>query len=68
MQLCLRDQDCFRSERGWEVLLALLPGDRGEPLDSLLVPQLTWRQRLQAHCGRSGNPRLVDRAKSDGAI
>ena len=29
VELCLRDQECFRSERGWEALLALLPGDRG---------------------------------------
>ncbi|CAD6570466.1 MAG: hypothetical protein TREMPRED_005855 [Tremellales sp. Tagirdzhanova-0007] len=28
VELCLRDQECFRSERGWEALLALLPGDR----------------------------------------
>ena len=30
VQVCLRDQDCFRSEVGWEALLALLPGDRGQ--------------------------------------
>jgi DNA primase small subunit len=30
--LCLRDQDCFKTERQWETLLSLLPGDRGRPL------------------------------------
>ena len=30
VEVCLRDQDCFRSEQGWEALLALLPADRGE--------------------------------------
>ena len=28
VKLILDDQDCFRSERGWETLLALLPSDR----------------------------------------
>ncbi|ORX37791.1 hypothetical protein BD324DRAFT_623331 [Kockovaella imperatae] len=28
VDVCLRDQDCFRSEQGWETLLALLPTDR----------------------------------------
>ncbi|ORY34842.1 hypothetical protein BCR39DRAFT_515096 [Naematelia encephala] len=28
VKLILRDQDCFRSERGWEALLAILPADR----------------------------------------
>ncbi|KAI9638996.1 uncharacterized protein MKK02DRAFT_42026 [Dioszegia hungarica] len=27
-KLCLRDQECFQSERGYENLLALLPGDQ----------------------------------------
>ena len=27
----LRDQDCFRHERGWDTLLALIP-DKGESL------------------------------------
>jgi DNA primase small subunit len=30
--LCLRDQDCFKTERQWETLLSLLPGDRGTSL------------------------------------
>jgi DNA primase small subunit len=30
LSLCLRDQDCFRTERQWETLLALLPSDRGK--------------------------------------
>lgn len=29
-KLCLLDQDVFKSERGWEMLLALVPSDRGE--------------------------------------
>lgn len=28
--LCLRDQDCFRTERQWETLLSILPSDRGD--------------------------------------
>ncbi|OCF43863.1 DNA primase small subunit [Kwoniella heveanensis CBS 569] len=28
VDVCLHDQDCFGSERGWEALLSLLPGDR----------------------------------------
>ncbi|EIW71576.1 hypothetical protein TREMEDRAFT_28201 [Tremella mesenterica DSM 1558] len=27
-RVCLEEQDCFRSERGWETLLSLLPQDR----------------------------------------
>ena len=33
--LCLRDQDCFKTERQWETLLSLLPGDRG--MSSLIL-------------------------------
>jgi DNA primase small subunit len=29
VELCLNDQDVFRSEKGWETLLSLLPSDRG---------------------------------------
>jgi DNA primase small subunit len=29
VRVCLRDQDCFRTERQWEALLSLLPQDRG---------------------------------------
>lgn len=29
-KLCLLDQDVFKTERGWEALLALVPSDRGE--------------------------------------
>lgn len=29
VRVCLHDQDCFKSERQWETLLSLLPGDRG---------------------------------------
>lgn len=28
--LCIYDQDCFKGEKGWEALLAILPTDRGE--------------------------------------
>ncbi|KAK1923549.1 hypothetical protein DB88DRAFT_491596 [Papiliotrema laurentii] len=28
VELCLNDQDVFRSEKGWETLLSLLPSDR----------------------------------------
>jgi hypothetical protein len=34
--LCLRDQDCFKTERQWETLLSLLPGDRGRPLNHVV--------------------------------
>ena len=34
VHLCLRDQDCFRSEKGWEALLAILPSDRGSQIHS----------------------------------
>lgn len=27
-KICLRDQECFQSEKGWETLLALMPLDR----------------------------------------
>ncbi|KAK4685798.1 hypothetical protein P7C73_g4340, partial [Tremellales sp. Uapishka_1] len=30
VKLCLRDQDCFLSETGWEALLALLPDERDQ--------------------------------------
>ncbi len=29
VKVVLEDQDCFRSERGWETLLSLLPSDKG---------------------------------------
>lgn len=32
VELCLDDQDVFRSEKGWESLLAILPSDRGKSL------------------------------------
>lgn len=28
--LCIYDQDCFKGEKGWEALLAILPTDRSE--------------------------------------
>lgn len=40
MELCLKDQEVFKSQAGWEMLLSILPGDRGEssaPLYQLLL-------------------------------
>lgn len=49
--LILEDQDCFRSERGWETLLALLPSDP-------LVNEL--RRQWQADPGRSSEAKWND--------
>lgn len=36
VKLCLIDQDCYKTERGWEALLQLLPQDRGRSAYSYL--------------------------------
>lgn len=52
VKLCLQDQDCFRSEQGWEALLALLPGDR-ETIGSL-------RRKWEASPDQSSEKRWDD--------
>lgn len=62
-RLILEDQECFRSERGWQTLLELLPADR-EVKDALRAeweaqPDASstarWEQ-LMAHMPRKGSP------------
>ncbi|ODN78478.1 hypothetical protein L202_04112 [Cryptococcus amylolentus CBS 6039] len=51
-RLILYEQDCFREEKGWELLLELLPGDRA--VNSVL------RTKWEADPGRSSHDKWND--------
>ncbi|TYJ57885.1 hypothetical protein B9479_001495 [Cryptococcus floricola] len=68
-RLILYEQDCFREEKGWELLLELLPGDRGKSslayvlwlvLMRAIAVNSVLRTKWEADPGRSSHDKWND--------